>query len=84
MIEFELDMLLENPDTVLDSLGDAISGGAQIIKIVTIPSEAGYCGVGATVTFRADSEAAAFAVVDSLYGPEIDDRDSNRFYVFGD
>ncbi len=41
-------------------------------------------GYGPCLDIEAPDEPTAFAIVDALYGPEDDSRDSNRFFVYGD
>ena len=39
---------------------------------------------GYEVTFSCPDEKSAFDLVDELFGPEDDSRDSNRFFVYNE
>ena len=82
-IEFYLD-IVDNEDRGEEGFKTYIEGIAKKYNssVVDINFN-GPAGGNPEVTFNSPDEKSAFALVDDVFGPEDDSRDSNRFFVYG-
>lgn len=84
MLKFDLDVCygddVSNEDGDKEIRAMAARTGVRIVGF----DPCGPGGGNPNYEFEAPDEASAFALVDAIYLPEDDGRESNRFIVYGD
>ena len=77
-IEFILDINTEGNEEVIAKWAAEKNGGT-----LEAFNPDGPAGGNPECTFKAPNEKVAYAIIDTLYGPENTSRDSNHFHVYG-